>query len=159
MTATAATATVEGEATTGHPAHLDEIARAARTAFATTVLSTSVDRAGWLTAVADALDDAAHELIPLADEESHLGTPRLTGELARTTAQLRLFAEAIVEGSYVEATIDHPNPRPRRPDPTCDGCSDRSDPWPCSAPRTSRSRSRSPAAIPPRRSRPDAPSS
>jgi NADP-dependent aldehyde dehydrogenase len=44
--------------------------------------------------------------------------PRLTGEVARTTAQLRLFADAVLEGSYLEATIDHPDPStiPPRPD-------------------------------------------
>ena len=97
---------------------LDEVAGAARAAFATTVASTAAERSAWLTAVADALDGAAAELIPLADEESHLGTARLTGELARTTAQLRLFASAVVEGSYLEATVDHPDPSttPPRPD-------------------------------------------
>lgn len=107
-----------GAASTGPTGTLDEIATAARRAFATTVASTAAERAAWLTAVADALDDAADELVPLADEESHLGTARLTGELARTTAQLRLFAAAIVEGSYLEATIDHPDPTttPPRPD-------------------------------------------
>ncbi len=97
---------------------LDEVATAARAAFATTVASTAAGRAAWLTAIADALDAAGDELIALADEESHLGTPRLTGELARTTAQLRLFAAAVVEGSYLEATIDHPDPTatPPRPD-------------------------------------------
>lgn len=99
-------------------ASLDDIAAAARTAFATTVASTAAERSAWLTAVADALDGAADELIALADEESHLATARLTGELARTTAQLRLFAEAVVEGSYLEATIDHPSATtiPPRPD-------------------------------------------
>ena len=135
---------------------LDEVAGAARAAFATTVASTAAVRSAWLTAVADALDGAAAELIPLADEESHLGTARLTGELARTTAQLRLFASAVVEGSYLEATVDHPDPSTTPPRPTCDGCCDRSVPSRSSAPRTSRSRSRSPAATPRRPSRPDA---
>jgi len=109
--------TAASAATAGADA-LGDAAAAARAAFATTVASTAAERATWLTAVADALDAAAGELIPLADEESHLGTTRLTGELARTTAQLRLFATAIVEGSYLEATIDHPDPTttPPRPD-------------------------------------------
>ncbi|KQM82665.1 aldehyde dehydrogenase (NADP(+)) [Agromyces sp. Leaf222] len=88
---------------------VDEAAAAARRAFATTVASTAAERFAWLTAVADALDAARDELVPLADEETHLGPVRLTSELARTTSQLRLFARAIVEGSYLEATIDHPD--------------------------------------------------
>ncbi|HZW41005.1 MAG TPA: aldehyde dehydrogenase family protein, partial [Agromyces sp.] len=97
---------------------LDELADAARRAFTVSVASTAAERAAWLGAVADALDGAAVELIALADEESHLGTGRLTGELARTTSQLRLFADAVLEGSYLEATIDHPSATtiPPRPD-------------------------------------------
>lgn len=118
-TATAAGAGPTAASTTpAATADLDRIAAAARRAFTTTVASTAADRAAWLAAVADALDAAADELVPLADEESHLGPARLTGELARTTAQLRLFAAAIVEGSYLEATIDHPDATttPPRPD-------------------------------------------
>ncbi|MCS5734341.1 aldehyde dehydrogenase (NADP(+)) [Herbiconiux daphne] len=91
-------------------AELDAVAHAAEAAFETLVASTAADRARWLRAVADALDADAEGLVALADEESALGAPRLTGELARTTGQLRLFATAIVEGSYLEATIDHPDP-------------------------------------------------
>ncbi|MGI9822753.1 aldehyde dehydrogenase (NADP(+)) [Agromyces sp. Marseille-Q5079] len=107
---TTATATPASSVTdaAGSPS-VDETAAAARRAFATTVASTAAERAGWLAAVADALDAARDELVPLADEESHLGTARLTGELARTTSQLRLFARAVVEGAYLEATIDHPD--------------------------------------------------
>jgi NADP-dependent aldehyde dehydrogenase len=113
----AAVAADAAEAARSQPS-LEAMTDAARRAFAVTVASSAADRAAWLTAVADALDAAGPELIPLADAESHLGAPRLTGELARTTAQLRLFAEAIVEGSYLEATIDHPSATttPPRPD-------------------------------------------
>lgn len=99
-------------------AGLDAAAAAARRAFAVSVASTCAERASWLSAVADSLDANGVELIGIADEETHLGTARLTGELARTTAQLRLFADAIVEGSYLEATIDHQSATttPPRPD-------------------------------------------
>jgi NADP-dependent aldehyde dehydrogenase len=68
------------------------------------------DRAGCLRAVADALDAAADELVPLAASETRLGTARLIGEVGRTTFQLRLFADMLDEGSYLQATIDHPDP-------------------------------------------------
>jgi NADP-dependent aldehyde dehydrogenase len=68
------------------------------------------DRAVRLRAVADALDAAGEQLIPLAAEESHLGVPRLTGELKRTTFQLRLFAGVLDEGAYLQVTIDHADP-------------------------------------------------
>jgi NADP-dependent aldehyde dehydrogenase len=119
QTVTAATtAATRTAAPLAVPADLDEAARAARAAFGEAVASTAAERASWLRAVADALDAHRDDLVPLADEESHLGIPRLTGELARTTAQLRLFADAVLEGSYLEATIDHPDATttPPRPD-------------------------------------------
>ncbi len=67
-------------------------------------------RAEVLDAVADHLDQARDELVPLAVQESHLPTGRLTGELVRTTFQLRMFADVLREGSYLEARIDHPDP-------------------------------------------------
>lgn len=80
--------------------------------------STAEQRATWLRAIADRLDANLDELVRLADEETHLGVQRLTGEVARTTGQLRLFAEVVTEGSYLEATIDHArlDLTPPRPD-------------------------------------------
>src|ERR671931_330761 len=68
--------------------------------------------------VATELDAAGEQIIALADRESALGTGRLTGELARTTFQLRFMAEVIREGGYLDATIDHADPEatPPRPD-------------------------------------------
>ena len=92
---------------------------AAATAAATPWRRTPAgDRAAALRRVADRLDLAAPELIPLAMTESHLPLARLTSELARTTFQLRLFAEVLNEGSFADAIIDthdpdHPlGPRP-----------------------------------------------
>ena len=64
-----------------------------------------------LVALADALDAAAPDLLPVAARETHLPDARLEGELARTTYQLRLFADVLAEGSYLDATIDTPDPR------------------------------------------------
>ncbi len=76
------------------------------------------ERMEWLRSIADRLDSHAAELIPLADSETHLGEVRLTSELARTTGQLRLFADVLAEGSYLEAAIDHADVDavPPRPD-------------------------------------------
>ncbi|MGI8868734.1 MAG: aldehyde dehydrogenase (NADP(+)), partial [Mycobacteriales bacterium] len=60
-----------------------------------------------LRAVADALAADAGPIVALADRETALGSPRLPGELTRTTYQLRLFADALEEGSYLEVTIEH----------------------------------------------------
>jgi NADP-dependent aldehyde dehydrogenase len=67
-------------------------------------------RADLLRRVAGALDAAADELTPLAGRETRLAAARLTGELARTTFQLRLFADVLDDGGYLEATIDPPDP-------------------------------------------------
>jgi NADP-dependent aldehyde dehydrogenase len=67
-------------------------------------------RAEALRGIADAMDAAADELVPIARQETALAEARLTGELARTTYQLRRFAEVIDEGSQFEATIDSADP-------------------------------------------------
>lgn len=77
------------------------------------------DRAALLTAMADQLDADGPAIIAAADRESALGTGRLTGELARTTFQLRFFGEIIRDGGYLEATVDHADPQAKpipRPD-------------------------------------------
>jgi NADP-dependent aldehyde dehydrogenase len=66
------------------------------------------ERARALEAVADALDARAGELVPLADEETALGETRLTGEVARTTGQLRLFAGVLRDGGYADAVASPP---------------------------------------------------
>jgi NADP-dependent aldehyde dehydrogenase len=55
-------------------------------------------RAEALEAVADALDARAGELAVIADTETALGGERLTGEVARTTGQLRMFAAVLRDG-------------------------------------------------------------
>jgi len=62
-------------------------------------------RAAALEAVADALDDRAGELAVIADTETALGGERLTGEVARTTTQLRMFAGVVRTGSYEDAVV------------------------------------------------------
>ena len=67
-------------------------------------------RAAALVAVADALDAASDELIVIAMQETGLTRPRLEGEVRRTSNQLRLFAEVIVDGAYLDARIDEADP-------------------------------------------------
>ncbi|GIH77783.1 aldehyde dehydrogenase family protein [Planobispora longispora] len=63
-------------------------------------------RAALLSAMADALDARVDELAAAADAETALGLPRLTGEVARTSGQLRLFAEVLREGSFLDVRLD-----------------------------------------------------
>lgn len=89
------------------PQDLDGLLDAAVVAARALAVSTPSARSGWLRAVADALDTASARLVLLAQEETHLALPRLTGELRRTTFQLRLFAQEVEHGGFMRATIDH----------------------------------------------------
>lgn len=96
---------------------LSELTAAAARAASVAAAATDKERAGWLNAVADALDANVAELVEIADSETRLGTVRLTGEVARTSGQLRLFSRVITEGSYLEAIIDHADPSATPPKP------------------------------------------
>jgi NADP-dependent aldehyde dehydrogenase len=74
-------------------AEVDAIVSAAAAAFP--AWSAFPRRAEALEAMADALDARVGELAAIADTETALGGERLTGEVARTTGQLRLFAEVL----------------------------------------------------------------
>ena len=63
-------------------------------------------RRDLLCAIADALDAAADVIIGRADAESALGPTRLTGELARTTGQLRFLGDVAVGGEYLHVVVD-----------------------------------------------------
>jgi NADP-dependent aldehyde dehydrogenase len=89
---------------------LDRLIGAAADAARVLVGSGPSDRANWLDLVASRLDAATDDLVPLAARETHLGVDRLQGELKRTTFQLRLFAEILRDGSFLQVTIDHANP-------------------------------------------------
>ncbi|MEU7032143.1 aldehyde dehydrogenase (NADP(+)) [Streptomyces sp. NPDC046237] len=97
----------------------DEIDGAVRAAAATReALADRTARAALLRTAADLLDEAGPQVIEAADAETALGPVRLTGELARTTAQLRAFADVVDEGSFLDVRIDLPDPTttPPRPD-------------------------------------------
>jgi NADP-dependent aldehyde dehydrogenase len=74
-------------------------------------------RAALLRGLADALEARREDVVAVADRETALGETRLNGELTRTCYQLRLFAEVVEEGSYLEATIDHAGDTPMGPRP------------------------------------------
>ncbi|WP_449277853.1 aldehyde dehydrogenase (NADP(+)) [Leucobacter sp. GX24907] len=64
------------------------------------------DRARALVAVADALNANKERLVEIAMRETGLTAPRLNGELNRTAVQLRMFADTVVDGSYLDARLD-----------------------------------------------------
>ncbi|MEU1225993.1 aldehyde dehydrogenase (NADP(+)) [Streptomyces sp. NPDC005828] len=97
----------------------EEVDQAVRAAQATRgALADRVLRAAFLRTAADLLDASGEHVVEAADAETALGPVRLTGELARTTAQLRAFADVVEDGSFLDVRIDRPDPGaiPPRPD-------------------------------------------
>lgn len=76
------------------------------------------ERAAVLDAFASVIEADAPRLVAEADAETALGITRLSGEIARTTNQLRFFAEVVREGTYLAIAIDHARADvvPPRPD-------------------------------------------
>lgn len=113
---------------TGHPlepayrygdtADVQAATAAAAAAFPAYRATTAERRAQFLEAVAERIEDVAEPLIARAVAESGLPQTRITGEVGRTTGQLRLFAGVLREGSWNGARIDPaqpdrtPHPRP-----------------------------------------------
>ncbi|WP_351225250.1 aldehyde dehydrogenase (NADP(+)) [Streptomyces sp. NPDC002133] len=96
----------------------DEVDSAVRAADAARpALADRTVRAALLRTAASLLDEAGEHVIEAADAETALGPARLTGELARTTAQLRAFADVVDEGAFLDIRIDHAD-------------ADRTPPWP-----------------------------
>ncbi|MEU8676482.1 aldehyde dehydrogenase (NADP(+)) [Streptomyces sp. NPDC048560] len=86
----------------------EEVDRTVRAAHAVRgSLADRTVRAAFLRTAADLLAEAGEHIIEAADAETALGPARLTGELARTAAQLRAFAEVVDEGAYLDIHIDH----------------------------------------------------
>lgn len=79
-------------------------AAAAAPAFAATAPEA---RARAIVATADALEAAKPELVEIAMRETGLTEARLSGEVTRTAVQLRLFAETLVDGGYLDARVDY----------------------------------------------------
>ncbi len=76
-------------------------------------------RAAFLIAIAEEIDVLGDALIERAATETALPVVRLTGERGRTTGQLRMFADVVHEGSWVQARIELPLPD-RKPLPRAD---------------------------------------
>jgi len=89
---------------------LSDVLTRAATAAPALAETSPRDRARALVAVADRLDESADELFVIAVAETGLAEGRLRGEMRRTTWQLRLFAEVVAEGSYLDARIDDADP-------------------------------------------------
>ncbi len=98
---------------------VEEVMHQAKKAFDVYKKKSGKEKADFLGRIADSIESQRAGLVPVAMEESHLPEARLQGELSRTTNQLRLFAELLREGSWVEASIDRGMPE-RKPLPRPD---------------------------------------
>ena len=76
------------------------------------------NKALFLETIAGNMESLGDELIHQASAETNLPAARLQGERSRTTMQLRMFAQMLREGSWVEASIDTaiPDKTPPKPD-------------------------------------------
>ena len=77
------------------------------------------EKARFLRHIADGIEAIVPELVERAHRETALPEARLKGESARTIHQLRLFAQVVEEGSWVNARIDPAQPD-RKPLPRSD---------------------------------------
>ena len=105
-----------------YSATLDELNRAAALAHDARIpfgKSSGAIRAKFLRAVADNIEALGDTLIERATLETALPNARFVSERGRTCSQLRMFADLLDEGSWVEARIDHAIPN-RQPMPKPD---------------------------------------
>lgn len=88
-------------------------------AFYTYKNTSGAQKSDFLNAIADEILALGDELITMYTQESGLPEGRAIGERGRTMGQLRLFANLVADGSWVEASIDTAQPE-REPLPKAD---------------------------------------
>ncbi|MBP9664001.1 MAG: aldehyde dehydrogenase (NADP(+)) [Pyrinomonadaceae bacterium] len=96
-----------------HSATLEELDHAAAIADSARIPFGNVpgrDRAVFLRKIAENIEALGNNLIERASLETSLPNARFVGERARTCGQLRMFADLLDEGSWVDARIDHAMP-------------------------------------------------
>ncbi len=102
----------------GTPKLVDQAAVAAEEAFKAYAATTRDARAAFLTMIADEIDALGDEITEVGSAETGLPKARLQGERGRTVGQLRLFANHIRLGDYLDRRHDQalpdraPLPRP-----------------------------------------------
>lgn len=85
---------------------IGQAAKQAEAAFHAGRSRTSEERARLLEHIASEVEALGEALVERVTAETALPPGRVQGERARTTGQLRLFAEVVREGSWVDARID-----------------------------------------------------
>jgi NADP-dependent aldehyde dehydrogenase len=112
---------VEGEPDSfaiGTSALVDAAATAAEEAFWSYGYTSRAERAAFLRRIADEIEARGDEITEIGTRETGLPAARLQGERGRTIGQLRLFADHIEKGDYLDRRHDaalpdrQPLPRP-----------------------------------------------
>ncbi|WP_127143162.1 aldehyde dehydrogenase (NADP(+)) [Pelagibacterium montanilacus] len=102
----------------GTPENVNAACEAAEEAFWSYGYTTREQRAAFLNSIADEIEARAEQITAIGTQETGLPEARLNGERGRTTGQLRLFAEHILKGDYLDRRHDEalpdrkPAPRP-----------------------------------------------
>lgn len=102
----------------GTPDLVNQACAAAEEAFASYSTTSRDRRARFLEAIAEEIDARAEAITEIGSQETGLPEARLQGERGRTTGQLRLFAQHIRQGTYLDQRCDpalpdrQPLPRP-----------------------------------------------
>ncbi|KRW97561.1 aldehyde dehydrogenase (NADP(+)) [Paracoccus sp. MKU1] len=97
---------------------VDRACAAAEDAFWTYGWTARAERAAFLDAIADEIEARAEAITAIGTQETGLPEARLQGERGRTVGQLRLFADHIRKGDYLDRRHDpalpdrQPLPRP-----------------------------------------------
>ncbi|MBM3605064.1 MAG: aldehyde dehydrogenase (NADP(+)) [Alphaproteobacteria bacterium] len=106
------------EFSAGTPEMVARACAAAHAAFEEFSATTREERAALLEAIAEEIEARAEAITAIGSAETGLPQARLQGERGRTTGQLRLFAEHIRKGDYLDRRHDkalpdrQPLPRP-----------------------------------------------
>ncbi|MFC4626242.1 aldehyde dehydrogenase (NADP(+)) [Daeguia caeni] len=97
---------------------VNKACEAAEDAFWSFGYSSRAERAAFIRTIAAEIDARIEDIVVIAMQESGLPEVRLRGECGRTTGQLRLFADHIEKGDYLDRRVDpalpdrQPAPRP-----------------------------------------------
>jgi NADP-dependent aldehyde dehydrogenase len=105
-----------------HEATADEVNAACDLAGAAAPVlrkKSPAERAALLRGIATEITNLGDALVVRTMEETGLPRPRIEGERGRTVGQLKLFADLVEEGSWVDARIDRAQPE-RQPLPKPD---------------------------------------
>jgi len=101
------------------PLEVDDACKVAEEAFSVYAQKSGRERALFLEAIAEELEQLGDSLLQRANLETGLPLARLISERGRTVNQLRFFAAIVQKGDWINAIVDKPDPK-REPLPSPD---------------------------------------